>query len=276
MPTSMNRCHRWATRSLGPLLLLALACDGDEPRAVTSKTAPLVPGPADKAIDEAPTKKSTYTELDAVPGAGVIQGTVTYTGNAQPGKLDVTKDTRVCTHGGEADGSLQVENGKLANAVVAITDDIQRGKRWESDKAVVDNRECRFEPRVQIGRYQGAIEMKNSDPVFHNTNLAPIANADSTTLVNVPLPLQGQSQTKKLEKPGIVAVNCNVHEWMKAWIYVSEHPYAAVTRADGTYEITGVPAGEYNALVWHEKLGQVSAKVKVESGGTATLDPVFK
>jgi hypothetical protein len=276
----MNRCHRWAKLSLGPLLLLAPACDEDEQNAVTSKTAPLVPGAAGtasaKLADEVPTKRNAYTELDAVLGAGVIQGTVTYTGNAQPGKLDVTKDTRVCTHGGEADGSLQVNNGKLANAVVALTDDIQRGKRWESDKAVVDNRECRFEPRVQIGRYQGAIEMKNSDPVFHNTNLAPIANANSTTLVNVPLPLQGQSQTKKLEKAGIVAVNCNVHEWMKAWIYVSEHPYAAVTRADGTYEITGIPAGEYNALVWHEKLGQVSKKVKVESGGAAMLDHRFE
>ena len=280
MPASMNRCHRWATLSLGPLLSFALACDQDEQKAVTTNTAPLVTGPAgkstDKSIEQAPTKRNTYTELDAVPGAGVIQGTITYAGNEQPGKLAVTKDTRVCTHGGEADGSLQVADGKLANAIVAITDDIQQGKRWESTKAVVDNRECRFDPRVQIGRYQGPIEMKNSDPVFHNTNLAPIENANSTTLVNVPLPLQGQSQIKKLEKTGIVAVNCNVHEWMKAWIYVSEHPYAAVTQADGTYEITGVPPGEHNAMVWHEKLGQVSAKVKVESGGTATLDHVFK
>ena len=62
---------------------------------------------------------------------------------------------------------------------------------------------------------------------------------------------------------------------MKAWIYVSKHPYAAVTQADGTYEIAGIPPGEYNALIWHETLGQAAAKVKVEPGGTATLDQVF-
>jgi hypothetical protein len=276
MPASMNRCHRWAIISLGLPLSLSLACDEDEQKTVTTTTAPLVSGAAGKAAEEAPPKAASYDELDGVPGAGAIKGTVRYTGSKQPGKLDVTKDTRVCTHGGEPDGSLRVVDGKLENAVVAITDDIQRGKRWESSKAVVDNRECRFEPRVQIGRYQGQVEMKNSDPVFHNTNLAPVENANSTTLVNVPLPLQGQSQTKSLAKPGIVAVQCNVHEWMKAWIYVSEHPYAAVTQADGTYEITGVPPGEYNAMVWHEGLGQISAKVKVESGGTATLDPVFE
>jgi hypothetical protein len=276
----MNRCHRCAVLSLGLLLSLALACDEDEQKAVTTTTAPLVSGAAGKspgkATEEAPRKKASYSELDVVPGAGVLEGTVTYTGSKQPGKLAVTKDTRVCTHGGELDGSLRVSGGKLENAVVALTDDIPRGKRWESSKAVVDNRECRFEPRVQIGRYQGPVEMKNSDPVFHNTNLAPVENANVTTLVNVPLPMQGQTQTKSLEQSGIVAVGCNVHEWMKAWIYVSAHPYAAVTRADGTYEITGVPPGEYNALVWHEALGQVSAKVKVESGGTATLDPVFE
>jgi plastocyanin len=274
MPAAMTRRHRLAILSLGSLMSLALACDKDEQKGVTTKTAPLVPGTVGKATEEAPAKDA-YTELDVVPGAGVIKGTVTYTGSKQPGKLNVTKDTQVCTHGGEPDGRLQVSNGKLENAVVAITDDIQRGKRWEGGKAVVNNKECLFEPRVQVGRYQGDVEAKNSDPVFHNANLARVDNGSSEMLANVALPMQGQSSTKNLKKSGIVEVKCNVHEWMQAWIYVSKHPYAAVTRADGSYEIAGVPPGEYNALVWHEELGQVSAKVKVEPTGTATLDHAF-
>ena len=254
---------------------LALACDKGEQKGVTTQTAPLAPATVGKATEAAPAKDDGYTELDAVPGAGVIKGTVTYTGKKQPAKLNVTKDTQICTHGGEPDGSLLVANGKLENAVVAITDDIPRGKRWEGGKAVVNNKECRFEPRVQIGRYQGEVETKNSDPVFHNANLARIDNGNSEVLANVALPMQGQTQTKNLKKSGIVAVKCNVHEWMQAWIYVSKHPYAAVTGADGTYEIAGVPPGEYNAVVWHEALGEVKAKVKVSPGGTATLDQAF-
>jgi hypothetical protein len=270
----MHRGHRLAILSLGSLLSLALACDQNGQKEVTTKTAPLVEGAGGRASDETPAKETAYAELDAVAGAGVITGTVTYIGSKQPGTLNVTKDTRVCIHGGEPDGSLKVSNGKLENAVVAITNDIERGKRWESNKVVVDNKECRFEPRVQIGRSQGEVETKNSDPVFHNANLS--LQNDSREIANVPLPLQGQSQTKKLGKSGIVAVKCNVHEWMKAWIYVSKHPYAAVTRADGTYEIAGIPPGEYDAMVWHEALGQASAKVKVEPGGTATLDHAFQ
>ena len=70
-------------------------------------------------------------------------------------------------------------------------------------------------------------------------------------------------------------MKCDVHEWMHAWIYVSSHPYAAVTKEDGTFEITDVPPGEYNARVWHESLGETTAKVKVDPGGTATLDHAF-
>jgi hypothetical protein len=275
----MKRCHRSAILSLGTLMLLAIACKEEGKREVETKTAPLVPGVVGKATDEAAAKEDAYTELDAVPSAGRIKGTVTYTGSKQPGKLNVTKDAQVCTHGGEPDGSLQVADGKLENVVVAITDDIPRGKRWQGGKAVVNNKECLFEPRVQIGRYQGDVETKNSDPVFHNANLARVdssnTSGNSEMIANVALPMQGQSQTKSLKKSGIVGVKCNVHEWMQAWIYVSKHPYAAVTRADGSYEIAGIPPGEYNAMIWHEQLGQVSAKVKVEPGGTATLDHAF-
>jgi plastocyanin len=275
----MSRRHGLAIVSLGSLLSLALACDNVDQKAeqkgVTTETAPLAPGAVGKATDVAPAKEGAYVELDAVPSAGIIKGTVTYTGNKQPGKLNVTKDAQVCTHGGEPDGSLQVASGKLENAVVAITDEIPRGKHWEGGKAVVNNKECLFDPRVQVGRYQGDVEAKNSDPVFHNANLARVDNGSSEMLANVALPMQGQSSTKNLKKSGFVEVKCNVHEWMKAWIYVSKHPYAAVTQADGTYEIAGIPPGEYNALIWHETLGQATAKVKVEPGGTATLDQAF-
>jgi hypothetical protein len=224
---------------------------------------------------EKPAAGGEYKELDSVPNAGSIKGTITYTGSKQPEKLNVTKDPQVCKHGGEPDPNIVVKDGKLKNAVIAITDDIKEGKKWSSNTAVVNNHECLFDPHVQVAKYKGEIEAKNSDPILHNTNLGLVDGANTKTLANIALPKQGESQTKDLKKAGIVAVKCDVHEWMHAWVWVSKHPYVAVSGDDGSYTIDGVPPGEYNVKIWHEVFGEKDAKVKVDAGGAATLDQAF-
>jgi hypothetical protein len=52
-------------------------------------------------------------------------------------------------------------------------------------------------------------------------------------------------------------VTCNIHPWMKAWLLVRPNPYAAVSKADGTFEIPGVPVGEVELQFWHEKAGYI-------------------
>jgi hypothetical protein len=261
-------------------LLTVAACGkgeekGGAPKAQPEAT-PTAPAtdPAAAGSTEAQPAGSAYEELDSVPEAGVLKGTVTYKGDKKAPALNVTKDTQVCTHGGKPDGSLEVDDGKLKNAVVAITDPIAKGKKWEIEKVTVDNKECLFVPRIQVAREKGKVEATNSDQLLHNVNLMP-QGADKP-LANVALPAPGMKQSKELKQAGLIEVKCDVHEWMHAWIYVSPHPYATVTGEDGTFEMKDVPPGEYNAKVWHETLGETTAKVKVDPGGTATLDHEFK
>ena len=42
---------------------------------------------------------------------------------------------------------------------------------------------------------------------------------------------------------------------MKSWLLVRPNPYAAVSKADGTFEIKDVPVGELELQFWHEKAG---------------------
>ena len=66
-------------------------------------------------------------------------------------------------------------------------------------------------------------------------------------------------------------MKCDVHNWMGAFVVVVDGP-AAVSGADGAFEIKDVPPGTYTVTAWHEKLGEKTAQVTVPASGAASLD----
>ena len=103
--------------------------------------------------------------------------------------------------------------------------------------------------------------------------------AISSSGQSVPLssqPTQGMKTNRTFDAPEImVPLQCNVHGWMNAWIGVTSHPYFAVSGEDGTFRISGLPAGTYEIEAWHEKLGTRTMTVTVTDGGSATADFSF-
>ena len=71
----------------------------------------------------------------------------------------------------------------------------------------------------------------------------------------------------------MVPMKCDVHAWMNAWIGVVNHPYFAVTGADGTFSLPGLPPGTYAVEAWHEAAGTQSGTVTVTARGTADSGP---
>lgn len=122
-----------------------------------------------------------------------------------------------------------------------------------SDKPVVlDQPCCQFEPHA-VGLRQGQVlQAKNSAGFVHNVNWTGIKNPGN----NLVLP-----PGKSLDISGLVAdkyplkVSCNIHPWMTAWVRIFDHPYFAVTDADGNFELKKAPAGKYRLVVWHESAG---------------------
>jgi hypothetical protein len=69
------------------------------------------------------------------------------------------------------------------------------------------------------------------------------------------LPLYtGVPQAVVFDKPGIVILGCNIHDWMVGYVYVSESPYFAKTDAEGKAVLTDVPPRAYVVRVWHPQL----------------------
>ena len=199
-------------------------------------------------------------------------------------ELKADKDVEVCgKHKLLAEELVVGADKAIANVVVFVRD---KGVKVNpelaaaaKEKAVLDNKDCRFEPHVVFVQTGQELVIKNSDSVGHNSNVSTIKNPASNTLI----PAGGQSPLKFAVEEAIPAsVTCNIHPWMKAWVVVRGNPYAAVTKPDGSFEIKGVPVGEVELQLWHEKAGNLAEvatakgkadkkgriKVKVEAAGT--------
>lgn len=133
------------------------------------------------------------------------------------------------------------------------------------------NGDCRFEPHVQTMTVGEELKVVNKDPLLHNTH--PVYLGDKSTLFNIALPEQGQEVKKKVKKPGVLKVQCDAgHVWMRAFVHVFDHPFHAVSGADGSFVITGVPPGKYTLKAWHEAAGTQSIEVEVGRAVELTFD----
>lgn len=199
--------------------------------------------------------------------AGDVRGSVKYAGAVpKPSPLSVNKDQTTC---GSAvpDESLLVAGGKLKNVVVTVKG---AAAQPEQAKVVLDQVKCRYVPHVQAAPPGSTLEILNSDPVLHNIH----GYLGRVTAFNLAMPLKNQKIARKLDKPGLVRVKCDVHSWMSAYVVVAEGP-SGVSGDDGGFVVRNVPAGSYTVTAWHEKLGEKSAQVTVPASGEATVDFTF-
>ena len=87
---------------------------------------------------------------------------------------------------------------------------------------------------------------------------------------------RGMKLTKTFTVPEVmVRFKCDVHGWMAAWVGVTTHPFFAITGADGTFELKGVPPGTYTVEAWHEKFGTRTTQVTVGPSQAQTASFTF-
>jgi plastocyanin len=202
--------------------------------------------------------------------AGNVVGTVKYAGTAPaPKKIEKTKDTAVCGQVADSAEDLIVgAGGALKNVVVMVQVPGAKPPAAPATAATLDQKGCWFRPHIQIVAPGQTFNIVNDDGILHNIH--------TTSKVNPPFnqaqPKFQKTIAKKFDKPEIVKLACDVHNWMNGWVVVQAHPYYALTGADGTFKIPNVPAGSYDVKFWHEKLGEQTGKVTVAASGDAKVD----
>jgi hypothetical protein len=124
--------------------------------------------------------------------------------------------------------------------------------------------------------------LKNSAPVAHNVKIEGGKEGPS---VNPLIPPKGQYVVKEVAaRLKTLPMTCNIHPWMRGWLFSLPHPYFAVTNAKGEFTIKDAPAGTYKVVIWHEEGGWVvdhksptlrgGKVITIKAGGTTNLGKV--
>lgn len=138
----------------------------------------------------------------------------------------------------------------------------------------MEQKDIAFAPFVLVAPLGSTIAFPNRDTVRHHVYSFSPAHRFELKLYG-----REEQRSEHLDKPGIVALGCNIHDRMAAFIDVVDTRFAARTDADGRVRITALPAGPAAVRVWHPWSkaagGQVSKTITLASGTTrdeVTLD----
>lgn len=256
-------------RSLGLVVgaagLLALpACKKEEaPSApvTTPSTESAMRTPEPPKVAEAPPSAPV-----APAGNGVVKGTVKFTGTA-PVMADLPPSNDPACEGRPAkEQSVVVKDGRLQNVLVRVRGNVAGAPPAASTHVTVDQSKCTYQPRVQGAVAGQQVMFKNSDGTLHNVRgvvgmkaVFNVAQPPSAAPVEKPLPADAE----------VLRLKCDVHPWMTAYVVSNPNPYFATTGEDGSFTISGLPAGTYTLEAWHETLGTKTAEVTVKDGAPA-------
>ena len=186
--------------------------------------------------------------------------------------MTITQDPATCGASRDLDEWLISPTGGVKNAVVYLVD-IKSGKKMDLPaKPLLDQKGCHYDPHTQVIARNADLQVKNSDPILHNIH----SYLEGRTVLNIAEPKQGMVVEKKMNKAGGQTLKCDVHNFMRGGLFVAENPYAAVTDADGKYELKDVPAGTYQIGTFHEVGGTKLGTVTVPAGGKVTYDAKTK
>ena len=126
-----------------------------------------------------------------------------------------------------------------------------------------------FAPHLLIVPVGAVVKFPNFDQVRHHVY-------SFSTPKKFELKLYGRDETKsvQLDKPGVVAIGCNIHDSMSAFIFVSATPYVAITDAAGRVRLNVAPSGRATLAVWHPSVrapgNSRSQTLAIPAGGLVT------
>jgi plastocyanin len=154
---------------------------------------------------------------------------------------------------------VDAEGKPIEGAVVTLQGPI--GGELPAQTAIMDQVQKQFAPVVLAVHTSTKVTFPNSDNIRHHVySFSPAKRFELRLYEGTP------SEPITFDKPGVVVLGCNIHDWMVGYIYVTDDPWFATSDASGVAKLQ-LPAGKYNVTLWHPK----SPDLLPQKGGELTL-----
>jgi len=169
---------------------------------------------------------------------------------------------------GSLSASVADDDGDAVKDAVVFATPLNGRASGGAKTALIDQIDKEYVPHVTAVQVGTQVSFPNKDQIRHH-----VYSFSDTKTFEIPLYKGTPAAPVLFDKPGVVVLGCNIHDWMKAYVFVTETPYFAVTGENGKATLKGVPAGDYRVAVWHPRLkGKPEAtaqQISVGGGGAS-------
>jgi len=133
---------------------------------------------------------------------------------------------------------------------------------------VIEQTGKKFVPSWAVVQRGTSIAFPNQDNIYHNVFSLSSGNSFDLGLYNS----GGEPKAHVFNEPGSVDVYCNIHPQMAASVLVVPNRLFAKVKADGSYEIPGVPTGRRKVVAWAPGSRLIADWVEVGAGASVDLN----
>ncbi len=173
---------------------------------------------------------------------------------------------------GSLSASVADNGGDAVKDAVVFATPLAGKASGRTKSTVIDQVDKEYVPHVTAVRTGTQVSFPNRDQIRHH-----VYSFSDVKTFEIPLYKGTPSSPVLFDRPGVVTLGCNIHDWMKAYVFVTETPYFAVTGAGGKANLAGVPSGEYRVEVWHPRMkGEPKATAQQVSVGGAAAPVSFE
>ena len=163
----------------------------------------------------------------------------------------------------------------LANVVVSVKPIGRAVPTGATQDIIVAQENATFKPYISVIRTGSSVVFANRDNMEHH-----IKSFSSSKPFEIAVHKPGDTPAPiRFDKEGAVVVYCILHDWMRAYVYVVDTPWYAMSAASsGMARIENLPPGEYEVTAWHPDLGQYKPPLvqKLMINAVGTAEAMFK